>query len=406
MNVVESTRLAIESIWANRLRSFLTLLGVIIGIAAIIATAAVINGLNLYVSEKLSNLGKGVFTVSRIGLITNDKQFLEAIRRNKKLVLADARAIEDRCPLAEVVASEVHGQSDLKRGNLEIRDTDIGGVTPGILQIEPYEVALGRTLTQEEEDRAAPVAFLGNDVVENLFPNTDPIGQRIRVRGEMLEIVGTAVKKGSFLGFSQDNYVKIPFSLHRKLFGSTRSVNISVKAVDDQAMEATMDEVRSVLRARHHLRPGAEDDFGMTNAEGINTLWRNLTQTIFAVALFVVGISLVVGGIVIMNIMLVSVIERTREIGVRKAVGARQRDIVQQFLIESVLLSCIGGLIGVLLAFIASTLLSTFTPLPARFPAWAPATAFIICTAIGIFFGIHPARRAARLDPIEALRAE
>ncbi|HLQ36630.1 MAG TPA: ABC transporter permease, partial [Planctomycetota bacterium] len=163
MNAVESTRLALESIWANRLRSFLTLLGVIIGIAAIIATAAVINGLNLYVSEKLSNLGKGVFVVQRIGLITNQKEFLEAIRRNKKLRPADARAIEERCPLAEVVAMEVHGQADLKRGDFEIRDTDIGGVTPQILAIEPYEVELGRTFTQDEEDRAAPVAFLGSD---------------------------------------------------------------------------------------------------------------------------------------------------------------------------------------------------------------------------------------------------
>jgi len=406
MNAVESTRLALESIWANRLRSFLTLLGVIIGIAAIIATAAVINGLNLYVSEKLSNLGKGVFVVQRIGLITNQKEFLEAIRRNKKLRPADARAIEERCPLAEVVAMEVHGQADLKRGDFEIRDTDIGGVTPQILAIEPYEVELGRTFTQDEEDRAAPVAFLGSDVQDNLFPGIDPVGKQLRIRGAMLEVVGTAVKKGAFLGMSQDNYVKIPFSLHRKLWGSSRSINISVKAADADHMEQTIDEVRAVLRARHHVRPGDDDDFAFMTAEGINDLWRSLTQTIFTVALFVVGISLVVGGIVIMNIMLVSVIERTREIGVRKAVGARQRDIVQQFLIEAVLLSCLGGAIGVAIAGAASALLAAYTPLPARFPAWAPFTAFVICTAIGIFFGIHPARRAARLDPIEALRAE
>ncbi len=406
MNVLESTSLAVESIWANRLRSFLTLLGVIVGIASIIATWAIIHGLNLYVAEKLSNLGKGVFTVSRIGMITNREQYLEALRRNKRLLPVDARAIAERAPLAEVVAWEVHAQSDLKRGQHELRDTDIGGITAEILEIEPYDIDQGRMLSTSDEARSAPVAFLGAEVVERLFPNADPVGKRLRIGGADVEVVGTAVKKGSFMGFSQDNYVKIPFSLHRKLYGSRGSITISVKSADDGTIEDAMDEVRVVLRARHHLRPGDEDDFNMVTAEGINDLWRSMTQMIFSVALIVVGISLVVGGIVIMNIMLVSVVERTREIGVRKAVGANQRDIVQQFLIESVLLSCLGGAIGVVIAWVTSLLLATYTPLPAGFPAWAPLTAFLICTGIGVFFGIHPARRAARLDPIEALRSE
>jgi putative ABC transport system permease protein len=406
VNTVEAAKLALESIWANRLRSFLTLLGVILGIASIVATFAVIQGLNRYVAEKLSNLGKGVFTVQRVGLITNREQFLDAIRRNKKLLPADGRAIADRCPLAETVAWETHAQVDLRRGTSEIRDTDIGGVTGGILEIEPYEVEQGRLLTHGDDDRAAAVAFLGADVVERLFPNTDPVGKTLRIAGHDLEVVGTAQKKGSFLGFSQDNYVKIPFRLHRQLFGSQRSVNISVKAADDASMAEAMDEVSAVLRARHHLRPADPDDFTMVTAEGINDLWGRLTQTIFAVALVVVGISLVVGGIVIMNIMLVSVVERTREIGVRKAVGARQSDIVQQFLIEAVLLSCFGGAIGIAIAYAASSALAAYTPLPAAFPWWAPPVAFVVCTLIGVFFGIYPARTAARLDPIEALRSE
>ena len=406
MNIVESTRLAFESIWANRLRSFLTLLGVIVGVAAIIATAAVINGLNRYVSEKLSNLGKGVFTVQRFGLITNRQDFLDAVRRNKRLLPADGRVIAERCPSAAVVAWEQHARRDLVRGDHELRGTDIGGVSAGILEIEPYEVEQGRLLLQHEDDGAVAVAFVGSDVVERLFPNVDPIGKELRIEGMDLRIVGTAKKKGSFLGFSQDNYVKIPFNLHRKMFGTWRSVNISVQAADSARMADTMDEVRAVMRARHHLRPADADDFGMLTADGINDLWRNLTQTIFSVALFVVGISLVVGGIVIMNIMLVSVVERTREIGVRKAVGARQRDIEQQFLIEAVMLSCLGGAIGITLAFGASWLLAANTPLPAEFPAWAPPCAFGICALIGVFFGAHPARAAARLDPIEALRAE
>ncbi len=406
MNVLESTRLALESIWANRLRSFLTLLGVILGIAAIIATAAVINGLNLYVADKLSNLGQGVFVVKRFGIITNRQDFLDAVRKNRRLLPADGKALIGRCPNVGAVAWEVGATRDVKRGIHEIRDTAIGGITPAILEIEPYDVAEGRVLTQLEDDRAAPVAFVGADVAERLFPNADPIGKEIRISGQPLEVVGVAAKKGSLFGFSQDNFVKIPFSLHRKMFGSWNSVDISVQAADPARMQDAMDEVRAVLRARHHLRPADDDDFAIVTAEGINDLWRSMTQTIFSVALFVVGISLVVGGIVIMNIMLVSVIERTREIGVRKAVGARQRDIVQQFLIEAVLLSCLGGLVGVLLAFGAAEALAAFTPLPAKLPAWSAPTAFLICTAIGVFFGISPAKKAARLDPIEALRAE
>ncbi|HEY3517204.1 MAG TPA: ABC transporter permease, partial [Gammaproteobacteria bacterium] len=338
--------------------------------------------------------------------ITNRQDFLDAVRKNRKLLPSDASFIAERCPSASVVAWETHATVDLKRGQNEILETDIGGITPEILEIEPYEAAAGRFLANHEEEGSVPVAFLGHDVAERLFPAVDPIGKELRIKGLALTVVGVAAKKGSFLGFSQDNYVKIPFSLHRKMFGTRRSINISVQAADPARMVDTMNEVRAVMRARHHLRPGDADDFAFLTAEGINTLWSNLTGMIFTVAIFVVGISLVVGGIVIMNIMLVAVIERTREIGVRKAVGARQRDIVTQFLIESVVLSFLGGAIGIAIAAGASALLAAYTPLPARFPAWAPAAAFAICSAIGVFFGIYPAWRASRLDPIEALRSE
>jgi putative ABC transport system permease protein len=406
VNVIEATRLAVESIWANRLRSFLTLLGVIIGIASIVATYAVIEGLNKYVAEKLSDLGSGVFTVQRFGIITNRQQFLDAIRRNRPLRREDAHAVRDRCASAARVAWQVRSTADLKRGANELLSVEVSGITPEILEIEPYEVADGRILMPFEDERSVPVAFIGNDVAERLFPGVDPIGKELRIKGTPVKVVGIAVKKGSFLGFSQDNFVKIPYSLHRRLYGTSRSLRISVQTAEGNSMDDTMDEVRAVLRARHHLRPGEADDFDMLTSAGINDLWKSMTKTIFAIAIFVVGISLVVGGVVIMNIMLVSVIERTREIGVRKAVGARQRDIVQQFLIESVLLSCIGGAIGIAIAFGAAGLLNAYTPLPAQFPSWAPWGAFLVCTSIGVFFGIHPAKRAAKLDPIEALRTE
>ncbi len=406
MNAVEAARLAVESIWANRLRSFLTLLGVIIGIAAIVATAAVIEGLNKYVADKLSDLGQGTFTVQRFGIITNRQDFLDAIRRNRQLRREDAHAVRDLCTSAREVAWQVRSTADVQRGEALLKSCEVGGITPAILEIEPFEVADGRIILPFEERRSVPVAFIGNDVREQLFGNVDPIGKELRIKGQPVRVIGTAKKKGSFLGVSQDNFVKIPYSLHRKLYGTERSVRISVQAADPARMDECMDEVRAIRRARHHLRPAEDDDFDMLTAAGINDLWRSLTTTIFSIALFVVGISLVVGGVVIMNIMLVSVIERTREIGVRKAVGARQRDIVLQFLIESTLLSCIGGVVGVGVAYAASWTLRTFTPLPAEFPVWAPPVAFLVCTGIGVFFGISPARRAASLDPIEALRTE
>jgi putative ABC transport system permease protein len=406
MNFLEGVRIALGAIRANVLRSFLTLLGIIIGITAIISVIAIINGLNLYVADNLSNFGPGVYVVTKFGIITNHEQFMDALRRNRDLKIADARAIEQSCDLAEHVACEVHSSQDLKRGAEEVKEVDIGGIDPAIVDIEPYEVDQGRNLSADENARAARVCFIGQDIVDTLFGTVDPIGKSMRIRNQEFEVVGTAKKKGSVFGMSRDNFVKIPIDTFLKMFGTQRSVNISIKGLPGVPLEDSMDQARVVLRSRHHLRYGDDDDFGIVSSEGVNELWRNLTQTIFLVAIFVVGISLVVGGIVIMNIMLVSVIERTREIGVRKAIGARNRDIQLQFLVESVTLSCVGGAIGVSAAFTLTWLMRTFTPLPASFPLWAPLLAFGMCALIGVFFGVHPARKAARLNPIEALRSE
>ena len=404
MNFSEAVRVALGSLVANPLRSFLTLLGVIIGITSIISVAAIINGLDLYVEEKVSNLGPNVFVVQRIGLIHNREDLATAIRRNKRLRRSDAAAIARRCPLADVVASEVHARAEVRYKDESVVDVDVSGIDAEILQIEPYDVDIGRILSHEEVDRAAPVAFIGWEVADKLFRGLDPRGKQVRIRGRPFTVVGVAAKRGSVFGQSRDNFVRTPISTFQKMFGARRSVNISVKALGP--IEPAMDQVRAVLRALHHLEFHEPDDFGITSAEGINQLWENLTRIIFNVALFVVGLSLVVGGIVIMNIMLVAVIERTPEIGLRKAVGARQRDIKLQFLTESVVLSVVGGLIGVSLAFAVSWALRTYTPLPAAFPMWAPPTAFLVCAVIGVFFGLRPASSAAKLDPIEALRAE
>jgi putative ABC transport system permease protein len=406
VNLLEGIKIALGAIRANPLRSFLTLLGIIIGTTAIIAVIAVINGLNLYVRENIANFGPGVYVISKFGIITSHDQFLEALKRNRDLTGADARAIEQHCDLAERVAVEVHSSRRVTRGANEIQDVDIGGIDPGIVEIEPYEVDQGRNVNEDENERAAAVCFIGQDIVSNLFGTIDPIGKTMRVDGREFTVVGTAAKKGSVLGQSRDNFVKIPFGTFVKIFGARRSVNISVKALAGASLQDSIDQARVVLRARHHLRYADEDDFGVVTADSVNELWRSISATIFRVAIFVVGISMVVGGIVIMNIMLVSVIERTREIGVRKAIGARRRDIQLQFLVESVTLSCVGGAVGVSAAFALSWAIDRYSPLPAQFPLWAPLLAFGICTVVGVFFGLQPARRAARLNPIEALRSE
>ncbi len=406
MDLLEGFRIALWSLVANPLRSFLTLLGVIIGVAAIISVVAVINGLNLYVQEKIIFLGPGTFEVSRFGIITNHKQFLEAIRRNRDLRIADAEAIRDRCPLAEKVAVKVYGMGDVRFRGQTVRSTSLKGITHEILQIEQYELDSGRAIVEDDCDRAAAVAFLGADVAEELFGPIDPVGKEIKIQGRSFEVVGVGARRGSVFGQSRDNYVLLPISTYQKIYGSRATVSIVVRVADPRDLEVAMDETRAVLRARHHLRYQETDDFGFVSAEALNTLWKDMSRLIFQVALFVVGISLVVGGIVIMNIMLVSVIERTREIGLRKATGARHRDIRRQFLLESVVLAASGGLIGVAIAFLLTLAIRAFSPLPAAFPWWAPALALAISSAVGIFFGLYPAAKAARLNPIEALRSE
>ena len=309
MKLGEGVRIALGSLWANPLRSFLTLLGIIIGITAIILVISVINGLDIYVNDKLSNFGPGVFVMNRLGLIHNWEDFVEAFRRNKKLTIADADTIRQNAVLAETVAVETHATDSLTVRGETLRGIDIGGISAGILDIEPYDLDGGHFITDAEVEHAMPVVFIGSDVADVLFPQVDPVGQKLRIGNRSFTVVGLARKRGSVFGESRDNFVKIPITLHQKIYGARNSVNISVKAADPAHMQDAIDEARVILRTRHHLRYEEEDDFGVVSPEGINALWDSLTKIIFRVAVFVVGISLVVGGIVVMNIMLVSVIE-------------------------------------------------------------------------------------------------
>ncbi|MBN1419814.1 MAG: ABC transporter permease [Planctomycetes bacterium] len=406
MRFRDGVRSALASLVTNPLRTFLTLLGIIIGVTAIVTVASVINGLDTYVAEKLSDLGPGAFVINRFGLIKSREEFLKAIRRNPDIRIADARAIRERVALAHRVGIRVEWGRSVKRGDRIVEDVSVGGITPEVIEIQPFDIEAGRNFTREELAGAQPVAFIGYAIAEELFGALDPIGRTVKIVGRSFRVVGVAAKRGSVFGQSRDNFVQIPLSTFLRIFGSRLTLSISVQVRDPERMDEAIEEVRAVLRARHHLSYHDEDDFGIITAEGIQGLWKSLTRTLFRVAIFVVGISLVVGGIVIMNIMLLSVIERTREIGIRKAVGARQADIRFQFLVESAVLSAVGGIVGVGFGWLAAWGARTFTPVPAQLPVWAPFVAVLLAGSIGIFFGIHPAKQAAALDPIEALRFE
>jgi putative ABC transport system permease protein len=402
---LEYAGVALDSLRANKLRSFLTLLGIIIGITSIIVVICIIQGLDTYWKQKVSNFGPNSFVITQFPIETDPDKYFEMLRRNPDIHAADAEAVRRVCTACEQVGVEIHKEVNVRYGGQEIEQVDMSGITPSVIDIEPYDVDVGRNLLEWEDDHARFVTFIGWELADKLMPGVDPVGKQIHMGDHWFTVVGVAVKRGSVFGFSRDNFAKIPLSTFQKMYGARRTANLPIKSRPGQ-MTLAEDQARRAMRAQHGLGYNDEDDFGIITSEGVNQLFDKLTTTIFSVSLFVVGVSLVVGGIVIMNIMLVSVVERTKEIGIRKAVGARQQDVVKQFLVESVVLCSAGGMLGVALAFLFSWLIGRFTPLPSVFPLWAPLLAFLMSSMIGVFFGIYPARRAGRLDPIEALRSE
>ena len=402
---LEYAAVALDSLRANKLRSFLTLLGITIGITSIISVISLIQGMDQYWKTKVSNFGPNTFVISQFPIITDFDKFIEALRRNPEIHAEDAEVLRRYCGACKDVGIETHRNVRVRYGKNSLEEIDLGGMTANIMDIEGKHVETGRSFMGWEDEHSRFVTVIGSDIAEKLFSGVDPIEKSMQIDDHWYTVVGVGERRGTVFGFSQDNYVKIPLSTYQKIYGFRRTVNLTVKAREGQMQQAE-DQARLALRTLHKLDYHEEDDFGLITSEGVNELFNSLTSAIFSVSLFVVGISLVVGGIVIMNIMLVSVVERTKEIGIRKAVGARQQDVVNQFLVESVVLCCAGGAIGIIAAYGISWLLASFTPLPSSFPVWAPLVAFVLCTVIGLFFGIYPARRAGRLDPIEALRSE
>ena len=411
MDFTETIKLAVSAVWAHKLRSILTLLGMIIGVTAVVVIVSLIQGFNRYVDEKIAGIGAKSFSIRRFSFDDwrNTDTIAEAQRRNKDLTFDDFDFIKSRATMIGRLGAKALGTpTTLKRGNETMENVSVDGATAEIADIENIDVAEGRYFTPTENETAANVAFIGADVANKLFPNTSALNQEMTLNGLPYRIIGVAAAKGTVFGMPQDIFATIPIRTYAKHYGALvrqRSLYIvGTSRTDDQFQEA-VDEARALLRARRGLKFGERDNFGIMTPDAITGMRDRIFGPIFIVAIAVPAIALVVGGIVIMNIMLVSVTERTKEIGIRKSLGARRMDILKQFLIEAVMLSAIGGSVGVFLAWIIGLALSA-----AFFPTYlslaAVITAVSVSGAIGVVSGIWPARRAAWLDPIEALRAD
>lgn len=407
MNTWDSSRSALASLRAHKLRSFLTLLGIIVAVTSIIAVVTVINGLNTKVTDIVTGRGADVFILDRVGTSQAfDMRALIEAQQRPEITAADAEALSRQGRNLLYVAAEVEQRDEIWGSDRSLDAMLVRGVGPEYPSLSTFEIERGRHLTSPEIVRGRPIAVIGHEVADELFPTTDPIGQTLRIRGRHFEIVGIAKPLGTIFGTTQDDFVVIPLVPWQKIYNRRASVRVSIKAADPDDVQAAIDEVRMIMRTRHQLRPSESDDFGFMTTQEFLELYGKVTTGVYSALVGLVAISLLVGGIVVMNIMLVAVTERTREIGIRKALGARRRDIVRQFLIEATVLSAVGGIIGVGLGLGIAVALSAVTPLPYSMAWWSIALGIGLASTVGIAFGIYPAVRASRLDPIEALRFE
>jgi putative ABC transport system permease protein len=405
---IEAARLAADSLRSSKLRSFLTLLGIILATATLIAVMSVINGMNLYIAENVSNMGADGFRVVRMAFIGNwdPKKFLELQRKNPQLKVEEYNFLKSRTTLLREIGLVAGRSGKVSRASDSLDSVGISGATANYAVITNTQVENGRFITEIDDQQKLPVVFIGADLRDRFFANADPVGKSIDIEGRPFEVIGTARAKGSVFGQSQDNFVILPLGSYFKMYSARAGLNYMALARDRLVLTQAQDEVRSLLRAFRHLGPKQDDTFSMISSDSLVSAWDQLTGAIAATAVAVVSVFMVVGGVVIMNIMLAVVTERTREIGIRKSVGARRQDILNQFLVESSMLAATGGLIGVMIAWAAAVLVRSFTPIPMRMPITAVILGVGLSAVVGLFFGIYPARQAAKLDPIEALRAE
>jgi putative ABC transport system permease protein len=406
VTLLETTRLALDALRAHKLRSFLTLLGVILAVTTLVVVMSFVAGMNFYVADRIANLGANVFIVDRFGIITSQDAWVKAQRR-PLITMEDYERMRDSMKTAKAVAALDDHNIEVRSGNERLENTDVMGVSPNYAEVRNISVAQGRFINQTDDDHRGQVVFIGADVADRLFSNVDPVGKIVRAETHEYQVIGVAERIGSAFGQSQDNFMIIPLHTFEKELHRPRDwVGIFVQAGSAEMMSACEDEARMLMRAWRHLPYDAPDNFAILGSDSIMKLWNDLTGTLAKVAVGLVSVFLVVGGIVIMNIMLASVTERTREIGIRRSLGARKKHILLQFMMESAVLAATGGMIGVLLAYGLVELLGTVTSIPLKMPLDAVVISLFVSTAVGLFFGIYPATRAAKLDPIEALRAE
>jgi len=414
MPFTEAFGLALHAIASSKLRSFFTLLGIIVSVAFLVAVVAIIQGMNAYVKENITGavIGTNAFQVRRtpiaVGLV--DDQEWRAIQKRPIISWQDAQVVANALPDAQAVSLQSGWptpQRDITYRDRTVGDVLVFGVTPPYQVVQDYRFAAGDPLTEPDVRERRPVAILGFDVADKLFgPPDRAVGRKVRIDGREVTVKGVIAKKGRVLGQSFDGFAMIPFTTFESMFGRRKTTTISVKMGDPNAIGGAMARAEEAMRVAHRLRPVEANDFTVDKADALVSFWRSLTQVLFTVIPAVVCIGIVVGGIVIMNIMLMTVTERTREIGIRKSLGATRRDIRRQFLVEAVALSTLGGVQGVGAGWLLALLVAEFTPLPARITAWSVGIALVLGAGTGILFGVYPASRAARLDPVAALRVE
>jgi putative ABC transport system permease protein len=407
VQLIEAFRLALQSLWANKLRSLLTLLGVIIGVASVITVVTLTNGAKEFVTSKINSYGAAVVTITKQPQTFMTIEEWLAFQKRKDITIDDYRAVLEQCHSCVSVGGQRNTTGKVVRGSQSTTDTNIRGWTWTMPSLNNLNIELGRGYTQTEDDHSSHVAIVGADIVDNVLGAGDPLGKEIRVDGQPFTVIGVGERQGKMLGMSMDNWVAIPLTAFLHQYGTHQSMSIFADAGSGGAVvQSNMDELRTIMRVRRHLKPGEPDAFSIDSSDTFQNLLGNILNNFGAVVAAIASISLVVGGIVIMNIMLVAVTERTREIGVRKALGAKRKDILMQFLIESATVSLTGGVIGVIAGIAVAKAITLAISFPSVVALWSVAVGLFVATAVGLFFGIYPAYRASALDPIAALRAE